>query len=104
MKSLYARLTRRELLDKEELRVSLSELTALAGTTLKVLVLIRNAGRCVRRAELQEVLQVDDWDMLRSLAWLERDHYIERTKNGWYRTLVFPYNGQGKPSSNKVKG
>ena len=98
MRSLYARLTRRELLDKEELRVSLSELTALAGTTLKVLVLIRNAGRCVRRAELQEVLQVDVWDMLRSLAWLERDHYIERTNNGWYRVLTFPYDGARRPT------
>jgi Mn-dependent DtxR family transcriptional regulator len=62
------------------------------------MMLIKNAGRCVRREELQEILKVDDWTMQRSLAWLERDHYIEHTKNGWYRVKKFPFDGARRPT------
>ena len=100
MKPLYARLLNRELLDEQPLTVSLHELQELTGIDLKVYILIQNAGRCVRRSELQEVLDVDDWTIKTSLAWLERDCYIEHTKNGWYRVLTFPYDGKGS----KVEG
>jgi len=93
MKGLYARLTYREVMDSKPLEVSLFEFFNLKGNDLKTLMLIKNAGRCVRRDELQEILQVDDWTMQRSLAWLERDHYIEHTKNGWYRVKTFPFDG-----------
>ena len=98
MKPLYARLTYREMIDQKPLTVNLNEFISLKGNDLKTYMLIVNAGRCVRREELQEVLQVDDWTMQRSLAWLERDHYIERTKNGWYRVLTFPYDGARRPT------
>jgi len=99
MKGLYARLTYRDVVDKKPLEIGLYEFTQLKGNDLKTYMLITNAGRCVRREELQEVLQVDDWTMQRSLAWLERDHYIEHTKNGWYRVKVMPFDGARKPTA-----
>ena len=60
MKPLYARLTYREMMDQKPLEVNLNEFISLKGNDLKTYMLITNAGRCVRREELQEVLQVDD--------------------------------------------
>lgn len=105
MKGLYARLTYRDVMDRKPLEINLQDFLELKGNDLKTYMLIVNAGRCVRREELQEVLQVDDWTMQRSLAWLERDHYIERTKNGWYRVKVFPLDGARRPTDHpKEKG
>ena len=103
MKPLYARLTVMELLGRKPLTVSLYELTSLSGTACKAYILIKNAGRCVRRSEVQEMLQVDDWSMLGALSQLQRDHYIERRKNGWYRVLTFPYDGARRPKKPKDK-
>ena len=93
MKGLYARMIYRDVVDRKPLEVAWEEFRSLSGNDLKTMMLIKNAGRCVRREELQEILKVDDWTMQRSLAWLERDHYIEHTKNGWYRVKVMPYDG-----------
>ena len=98
MKGLYARLVYKDVMNRKPLEINLQDFLELKGNDLKTYMVIKNACRCVRREELQEVLQVDDWTMQRSLAWLERDHYIERTKNGWYRVLTFPYDGARRPT------
>ena len=103
MKGLYARLIYKDVMNRKPLEINLQDFLELKGNDLKTYMLIVNAGRCVRREELQEVLQVDDWTMQRSLAWLERDHYIERTKNGWYRKKVFPLDGARRPTKKPLK-
>ena len=99
MKGLYARLIYKDVMNRKPLEINLQDFLELKGNDLKTYMVIKNAGRCVRREELQEVLQVDDWTMQRSLAWLERDHYIEHTKNGWYRVKVMPFDGARKPTA-----
>ena len=86
------------------LTVELFELVELGGIDLKVFILIKNAERAVTAKELEETLGLLPGFSADSLRHLTELYFIERTRNGRYKTLVFPFNGQGKPSSNKVKG
>ena len=80
------------------LTVELFELVELGGIDLKVFILIKNAERAVTAKELEEVLGLLPGFSTDSLRHLTERYFIERTRNGRYRVLTFPYDGARRPT------